>query len=498
MKDILVLLVLLSAGTTKVYSEPYPPDSNGSCRDPAEDYLVDGSNLCCKRCPPGQRLTRECSGTADTVCEPCPRGLYMAGRNYSPNCRTCKKCRKDKGLQYAQSCSSTENAKCECQPGMFCMMGYEESDCEECRRYKLCKVGWGVSVQGTVNSDVKCQRCPDGTFSDTVSDKDPCLPHTDCHGRAVVKNGTATSDTECAPGPLASYRKPQTSTKETQAEVVYTSATPTSVYRVATTSNFKASTDSTLSVTLSVSPELNPSTKHPPPSTVSMVSVIMAVVGFIPLIIIVLLCLCRARRKKDAAGFYPKVDANGNCEAGDQIKEGYVGETLMTSFTVTSQEQQCLLEKGEACSVQSQSQSSNNTESLTRTDGCSSEESIGPLQSTVCHSPSSALPEPLPLLSYSESDTQPTSASVQTSLPSQPTVTTSPQVNVNITFNIGNGSAGTPPVIAAGASPVIPTDLIKADCNLPFGEEEESLSIAQQEAGKTALVSEQESESYNL
>lgn len=31
---------------------------------------------------------------------------------------------------------------------------------------------------GTADSDVKCEQCPDGTFSDTVSYTDPCRPHT--------------------------------------------------------------------------------------------------------------------------------------------------------------------------------------------------------------------------------------------------------------------------------------------------------------------------------
>lgn len=210
----------------------------------------------------------------------------------------------------------------------------------------------------------------------------------------------------------------------------------------------------------------------------------------------------------DAAEFHPKIDANGNCEAGEkvslpmlsflvtfeksgsqaetnvplcvflqQIHHGYVGETQLTSFTKSSPEQQCLLEQGEVSSEQSQSS--------TRTDGCSSEESIGPLQSTLCVSPLSALSEPMSLLSNTELETTQTSISTPAA---QPTVTTSPQVNVNITFNIGNSSAGT--------QPVIPADLVQADPELPFGEEE-SFSIPQQEDGKQSLLSVQESESWN-
>lgn len=158
----------------------------------------------------------------------------------------------------------------------------------------------------------------------------------------------------------------------------------------------------------------------------------------------------------------------------------------MTSFTITSPEQQCLLEKGEASN--DHSQCSSNTETLTRTDGYSSHESISPLQSTLAlHS---ALSEPMTLLSNIEPITPQPSISTQSS--SQPTspqiispVTPNPQVSVNITFHIGNGTCGTPSVI-------------QTDPILPFGEEEELFSIPQQEAGKQSLMSTQESASCSM
>lgn len=176
-----------------------------------------------------------------------------------------------------------------------------------------------------------------------------------------------------------------------------------------------------------------------------------------------------------------------------QINQGYLRETQLISSTLTSPEQQCLLEKGEACS--DQSQSSNNTETLTRTDDCSSYESIAPLQSTIAfHSPHSALSEPMTLLPSTEHFPPQTSIPTQSS--SQPTssqiispVTTSPHVNVNITFHIGNGSGRTPSVM--------PTDLVQVDSQLPFGEAEESFSIPQQEAGKQSMMAVQESTSYS-
>lgn len=212
----------------------------------------------------------------------------------------------------------------------------------------------------------------------------------------------------------------------------------------------------------------------------------------------------------DAARFQPKVDANGNCETADkvslpllntykyccshtedweltfnvltlQINQGYLAETQVTSFTTTLPEQQCLLEKGEAYS--DQTQCGNNKETLTRTEGCSSSESNGPLQSTMpLHNPYSGLSEPMSLHSHIEPVAPQTSVSTPSS--TQP-VTTSPHVNVSIIVNIGNGTGET--------TSVMPTDLMHVDSNLPFGEKEESSSTPQQEAGKQSLMSVQES-----
>lgn len=169
------------------------------------------------------------------------------------------------------------------------------------------------------------------------------------------------------------------------------------------------------------------------------------------------------------------------------MSDSYFKETQLISYT---QEKESLLKEAEACS--SQSQSSNSTDLLTRSDDCSSFESIGPPQSTTAlHGPQlTALSEPGPLRSHRESI--PSLTSVPTQPPSQPTsphvispITTSPHVNVNITFNIGNGSEKT--------QCVTPTSLVQSDCHLQFGEKEETFSIPQQEAGKEAVVTVQES-----
>ncbi|CAK6952596.1 tumor necrosis factor receptor superfamily member 1B [Scomber scombrus] len=475
MKDILVLLVLLNAHAIKVWSVPYQADSDEKCRS-EEDYKV-GLTLCCKKCPPGQRLKNECNGTTDTECEKCPLGQYIEGWNYSPKCFRCTHCKSSKGLQYANNCSLTRNSHCECKTGRFCIMGYEAPFCTDCMKYKECKAGYGVSTSGTASSDVRCTKCTDGTFSDTISYTDHCRPHTNCNGVAVVQNGDTFSDTVC--------------------ESMHTTASPATSTIVSTTSNSTPPhgwIDSAFVMSSTLEAILTYPATSPPPSKGTENKLGFSVSGILLILIIILVALCKLTWRKDTAKFHPKVDANGNCESGDEINHPYVGKTQMTSFTITSPEQQCLLEKGEASN--DHSQCSSNTETLTRTDGYSSHESISPLQSTLAlHNPHSALSEPMTLLSNIEPITPQPSISTQCS--SQPTspqiispVTPNPQVSVNITFHIGNGTCGTPSVM--------PTDLMQTDPKLPFGEEEESFSIPQQEAGKQSLMSVQESASYSM
>lgn len=494
MKDIFVLLVLLNAQTTKVFSQPYQSDSDGNCRNSSREYLSEDSYLCCKKCRPGQRLKQECSASTESVCETCPPGQAIEDWNYSRNCFSCKRCKTTKGLQEIQHCTPTTKSKCGCQPGMFCILGFEDPYCEACRKYKQCGAGYGVSVPGKANSDVTCQRCPDGTFSDTVSYVDHCVPHTKCQGGVVLRRGNATSDNVC--GPVASTEGHADTAFTTASTIMSTTSSPKTP-----TSNSKVlhePTDSTPGGLLVSGTGFNHSTKSPLPrksdGKLVIGAIIGVIIGLIVLlsIIIALLFFCKTTWRKDTGNFKPKVDANGNCETGgEQINQRSVGGTQPTSLTETSPEQQYLLEKGEASS--NQSQCSNNTEPSTRTDGCSSDESIGPLRSTIdLHNPQSALSQPMTLLSNTEPATPQTSLPTQSS--SHPTspqiinpITANPQVNVNIHVHIGNGSAGT--------SSVMPTDLIQTDSTLPFGEEEESFSIPQQEAGKQSLTSVQESAS---
>lgn len=467
MKDIVLLLVLLSTQTIKTSSQPQAPGPDQNCS--SLKYLNDDLNLCCNKCPPGQRLKKECTETSETVCEPCQPEQFMESWNYARNCFSCIKCKESKGLQFTQKCTSTTNSICACMPGRFCLMAIKGLSCQECTRYKNCKVGYGVLVKGTANSDVTCKPCPEGTFSDTVSYTDVCKPHTDCDERDVIRKGNAFSDTECKPAAQQHISKisPGSTVISTAGPLRPTNTTPSVSLSVLTTEMIKP--------TKSPVPSTGPD-KHLGMFDVAVISSATSV-GLLFIFIVLLLVFCK-RKKADR----PKVDANGNCES-DNNTNLFNEDTQRLSLMDMGPERQCLLKKLEVCSNQMQC--------IRSTDDNSSNESIGPQPLTLpLYQPQSFLSEPMTLQSNTDYGVSQTSAATQSS--SQPTspqnMTPSPLVNVNINLHIGNGTCGTPSVML--------TDIIPVDPEVPYGEEEVSSSLPQQEAGKLSLTSVEESGSY--
>ncbi|XP_045547812.1 tumor necrosis factor receptor superfamily member 1B isoform X1 [Salmo salar] len=444
----ILLAITVQPVENTVYTLPYTPDSADACRNKIAEYYNTPRNLCCSKCAPGTRQKNECSTTSDTVCEPCPRGQYSGNFNYFPKCFRCPKCSEDKGLQYAQNCSSTTKTQCMCQTGMFCIME-QHPNCEECVSYTHCQPGHGVAIEvlvnvsGTTDSDVNCAPCPDGTFSDQHSYTQTCQHHTDCvsQRRSVLTYGNTTSNAVCGP-----KVRPPTSP-------------PTRI----PTSGTGHTTPSLQS--------LHTEGKSPGFDLRIVSGVIGGVIGGV----ILLLIIGTIIYKKVFTGsrlVSSTEDNHGNCEAIKFDSDGPM--VLQNSSFITSyqEQQQCLLGKGN-CSNPSQAENQQDTR-RTWVSGCSNSLeglSIGPLQST----PPQPSTQPSP---------QPTSPQPTSPLPS------SPLVNVNITVNypvaIGNGSCPTPTSTHIDSS--------QADPELPLSREEEVyVNMPQQEGGKEALTAIQES-----
>ncbi|KAM8867236.1 tumor necrosis factor receptor superfamily member 1B [Synchiropus picturatus] len=465
MKDLLLLLVLLDGDIIKVCSSPYPPLSDGSCRNKTTEYLEQDVNRCCRRCPPGHRRVRSCTETNETKCESCPHNQYMEKWNYNLNCFVCNTCKSTKGLQLAIGCLPTQPTKCKCQPGHYCTDSVASS-CRDCRKYTVCQAGSGVTKQGTANSDVKCKPCPEGSFSGIASSSHQCQPHTRCRGR-VITNGNSINDTECDP-------EHHTETASRTVTLLNSAGLePT----ITPTQELPDSTGAR-TTQWGTSPTYTPNTA---PEETDSKFVIGSASGlfFISLLIAAIVFLLRRRKKGDHRNV-SEFDANGNCESGYEISRDYSGKPELTLRSFSPPEPHLMLLNKEA----DQSECSGYSDA--RTKSFCGEESIGPLLSDLVF-PNPPNTESVTSASSAEPISPQPGFPMDSSQPSSPHIISpqanSPQVNVNITVHFGNGSGGS----------VKATD--RSDTEAPFPQEEEHISIPQQEAGKEFLLSVEEEDS---
>ncbi|KAK7915406.1 hypothetical protein WMY93_011167 [Mugilogobius chulae] len=233
----------------------------------------------------------------------------MESWNYYKNCFSCVTCKESKGLLYARRCSPTTNAQCACMPGRYCFMEFKNG-CKDCALYTKCRQGLGVSRQGTATLNVKCEKCPEGTFSDSVSHTEVCKPHSFCDERHIISKGNATSDTVCKPA--ASTKPSATLTTKPETTVVpVTTAVKTTFHE-----HTESSTAATLLGSTNESPNWTKSEVPLNTGPENQLAVISGAVAgiFLLLIVIVLMVLCKRVSKKATLQDCPKVDANGNCK----------------------------------------------------------------------------------------------------------------------------------------------------------------------------------------
>ncbi|KGL79577.1 Tumor necrosis factor receptor superfamily member 8, partial [Tinamus guttatus] len=168
-----------------------------SC-DTRENWFYDeASRSCCYQCPPGYVKKKACP-TDPRHCMRCGPEQYLSEASQKPRCDACVSCAKEYDLVEKAPCSFNSSRVCECRPGLFCQMPLENT-CARCQQHTVCKPGFGVKVKGTSTTDVSCEECPPGTFSDQSSSTDICKPHTDCAklNKVAVSKGNATHDQVC-------------------------------------------------------------------------------------------------------------------------------------------------------------------------------------------------------------------------------------------------------------------------------------------------------------
>lgn len=157
-------------------------------------YSKDGR--CCRRCPAGMHVQADCDGTKETQCDKCAHGFYTATKNHLTSCQLCKECSSDNNQRKAKECTATANTVCECESGFYC----SNDLCDHCQPVTDCLVGEGVKVPATRTNDTVCAPCEEGTYSNVTDFLSPCKTHTRCDdlGREVRILGTRTTNAVCS------------------------------------------------------------------------------------------------------------------------------------------------------------------------------------------------------------------------------------------------------------------------------------------------------------
>ncbi|XP_048111348.1 tumor necrosis factor receptor superfamily member 21 isoform X2 [Alosa alosa] len=131
-------------------------------------------------CEPGQEHCK---------CLQCKKDYYRRQRHSRYSCDACTQPCSAKHLVEIKACSINTNRVCHCAKGYYC---------PEPQNFSCV---------------FDCKPCPPGTFSNKTSLDPSCHPHTDCKGRGVITEGTATQDRVCvdATTPLSSTTSRSTS-----------------------------------------------------------------------------------------------------------------------------------------------------------------------------------------------------------------------------------------------------------------------------------------------
>eukprot|EP00076_Gallus_gallus_P028580 XP_015152299.2 tumor necrosis factor receptor superfamily member 8 isoform X1 [Gallus gallus] len=201
------LLLLLQ----DIQGAPQPPFTSSHSCDTLKNWFYDETlGRCCYQCPSGYAKKKSCPMDPDEDCMRCGPEQYL-NQSPKPRCDACVLCTKEFDLVEKAPCSFNSSRVCECRPGMFCQTAAKNT-CMRCQRHTACKPGFGVKIRGTSETDVSCEECPPGTFSDQSSSTDVCKPHTDCAklNKVAQGKGNATHDQVCTDR-LPSYLTPDTS-----------------------------------------------------------------------------------------------------------------------------------------------------------------------------------------------------------------------------------------------------------------------------------------------
>ncbi|XP_025759887.1 uncharacterized protein LOC102079249 isoform X4 [Oreochromis niloticus] len=161
---------------------------------PSEMYQV--QDLCCPKCPAGNRVKTDCTETANTSCVACKGGTHMDQPSGRKQCIHCTICDLSFGLKENRTCTSTLDTVCEPQDGFYCV-DLAAGSCVAAHKHRQCQPGEYIRQTGTAFRDTECSVCSKGTFSDGTLKF--CRPHRPCESLnlKLIRPGNATTDAQC-------------------------------------------------------------------------------------------------------------------------------------------------------------------------------------------------------------------------------------------------------------------------------------------------------------
>ncbi|XP_074050537.1 tumor necrosis factor receptor superfamily member 3 [Macrotis lagotis] len=167
-----------------------------------KEYYEPKYQICCDRCPPGKFVSRLCNEQQNTTCAMCPPGFYNEFWNHIHQCQACRPCDVVLGFEEIAPCNASQKTQCRCRQGMYCLN--QGPACEYCEPLSFCPPGTEPELTDKVGEfDNNCVPCKDGYFQNISSPDVRCQPHTDCEAQGLVTavQGTAESDAKCQISP---------------------------------------------------------------------------------------------------------------------------------------------------------------------------------------------------------------------------------------------------------------------------------------------------------
>ncbi|XP_051760530.1 tumor necrosis factor receptor superfamily member 14-like isoform X2 [Ctenopharyngodon idella] len=143
------------------------------CRCAHAEYEID--EQCCPMCAPGNHVLWHCTDHISTTCTQCPPLTFSDEPNGLMKCFPCTACDANRGLRVSKECTRSSDTVCEPLERFYCIEKRKGS-CESAVKHSECSPGQYIKQAGTGSTDTVCADCTGDTYSNGSFSS--CLPHT--------------------------------------------------------------------------------------------------------------------------------------------------------------------------------------------------------------------------------------------------------------------------------------------------------------------------------